>query len=535
MLIFLPALLIVLSIIGLLVLRRTHLPIGTLWLLLAVFALLNWGALLFLRMHLPESLEIPNWFPLSISVDPLILGIGKDNWYLIFALASVLVGIIFTSSIHLQKTDVFSNWIEILTLTAVGMIALLAQSPLAFLIMWALIDIVELIVFTIINQEQKISVQTYTIFIGRALGLGLVIAAMVLAYQTGSILELTTANGNILTLLIAGVSLRLGVLPLHLPYTQEFSRRRSLGTILRLLVPLSAFAFLSKLAVPQFISGFNLIILILGVLSSLFGAINWFVSKDELAGRPYWLLAFSGLAICSYFHGQPGSVIVWGVLLATIGGWIFLSELRLKKIGFTLPIALVGIVGFPFTPAAAGFVGIIGGPLQILNIFFWISLVFLIGGLIKFLTKQTELLIPTENWMKLFYTLGLSLVVLSPWVILLFKADGWNETRTWWVSAIILFPIAAVMIFKLIRQKNYENLKTKILEFLVLFSPISQMINRFFHFDWLYKFLGYLFNLARRGLEWINLILEGESGILWALVFLALLVSLLVNNGVGNG
>jgi hypothetical protein len=529
MLNFLPFFLIILMIIGLMILQRTHLPIGTIWLLLVVFALINWFGMLLLHSHLPDALVIKNWFPLSLSSDTINLHLGEDNWFLFFAMNSLLVGILLASSTYLQSSDIFKSWFGVLALSSIGMLALLADSPLAFIFMWALIDVIEIIVFTIINRDQTLSIQTSAVFLGRILGLGLVLVAMILANQSQSPLELSSANGGILSLLIAGACLRLGVLPIHLPYTQDLVERRNLGTILRILAPLSAIEFLSKLAVPQSVHGIDLTILLLAFVSCLFGALNWFSSQNELDGRPYWILSFSGLAVMAYFHGQSNGVIIWGTLMVIIGGWVFLSESHPRKIDPLLPVALLAISGIPFTPSSFSMTGLVTDPLKVFNPFIWLSLAFLMAGMVKFSTGGRNEARPLENWMKLFSLLGMTILVLSPWTIILFKVQGWNQTSFWWVALILLLVFSVIISIKYVHFIKARISNSQVNKLFLRFFPFGKAINHFFHFEWIYPLFAFLFNIFRRIVNELNLILAGEGGILWALVFLALLVSLLVN------
>lgn len=532
MLNFLPVLLILLAIISLAFLRRSRMPIGTIWLMMAVITLLIWAVFLILRTHLPQTLVISTWFPLAVNSDLLSLGITENTWLLFFAFASLLAGTIFASSAHLTDASVFTNWNEVLFLTAIGMMSLLADSPLAFLIMWAMIDVVEIVIFTIVNRDQKIGVRTYAIFFGRALGIILVILAMALSYQYDTPLVLSEANGSILTLLIAGAGLRLGVLPVHLPYTRDLKHRRSMGTVLRMLTPLSVFSFLSKLAIPQVITGVNLLIFLLAVLSSLIGAINWFSAKNELEGRPYWLLSFSGFALISFFRGQHLGVLVWGVLMVTIGGWIFLSESHSRKMDFLLPFVLLTISGIPFTPSAVGFTGIAGGPLQVLNPFLWGSLAFLMAGVVKFSLSGGDLQVPYENWMKLFYSIGMGVLAISPWAVLLFT-KGWNQIQflPGAVSALLVFAVIILINYSWAVKSRLQS--SSVNNFYKQLVPFGQKINQVFQFDWIYQIIAFFLRVQSKIVSGFTQVFEGEGGILWALVFLALLVSLLVNGGAG--
>ena len=495
---------------------------------------LDWIALIILRFHLPEPFAIKNWLPLTINGDSVVLSISENSWILLFALATLMVGILLSSSSHIQEPRIFPIWIETLLLTAVGMLLLLADSVLAFLLLWVMIDLVEIIIFTIINQEKIIKVQTYAIFLGRILGLGLVMWACFIGFKNQIPLSLDSVDQSTLLLLVAGASLRLGVLPLHLPYTLEVPQRRSVSTILRFLAPLSAFLFLSKIPAPQSINGFFLFIYLLALLSCLVGSINWVIAKDELEGRPYWLLAFSGFSIISYFHGQPVSVLIWGLLMVCTGGWIFLSESQKRKFNFLLIIAMVTLCGLPFSPASIAFLGIAGGTLKVFNPLIWISLDLLMIGLAQFSVSEKN---PPdnqslENWMRLFRGFGLSGLLLSSWVVIILQTKGWNQLQTLpaQITAVILFILMLIVfISKDIKQKIQNS---GVYQIHNVMTPFARFINNVFHFDWFYKLLESLLNFQARINSWVNSLLEGEGGILWSLVFLAVLISLLVN-GVG--
>jgi len=55
-----------------------------------------------------------------------------------------------------------------------------------------------------------------------------------------------------------------------------------------------------------------------------------------------------------------------------------------------------------------------------------------------------------------------------------------------------------------------------------------------FSLTWFYAFLGWLFRLVERGIEFITTVLEGEGGILWALLLLTLLVAFLSQLGLAG-
>ncbi len=63
---------------------------------------------------------------------------------------------------------------------------------------------------------------------------------------------------------------------------------------------------------------------------------------------------------------------------------------------------------------------------------------------------------------------------------------------------------------------------------------VVDQARQFFSLDWLYRSIWILYQLLRRLIDWITAILEGDGGILWAMLLLALLLSLLSRQVLGG-
>jgi hypothetical protein len=155
------------------------------------------------------------------------------------------------------------------------------------------------------------------------------------------------------------------------------------------------------------------------------------------------------------------------------------------------------------------------------------------AGIVKFSTSGGDSQTPFENWMKLFYSIGMGLLVLSPWVIVLFKLKGWNQTQFWGECIISFVLFAGIVLIKYSQPFRSRLKNSSVGNFAVAVTPFGKGINRFFHFNWVYRMIAFLFSIQKWIVEKLNMILEGEGGILWALVFLVLLVSMLVNGRSG--
>lgn len=527
MLLFLPVFLTLLFTIVIQFLGRSRIPLGTRWLMLTAMAVLLWGATMAMYIKLPLTQTVAHWLPSIDALEPISFTLDRTSWTLSMALVSMLVGIIFTDTGRLGAKESLFESTQLLLLTVLGLLAVLANSSLTFILAWTLIDLVEIIVLVRIHPNDELPVQTIAVFGSRFAGTVLVLLAMVLGYQNGSAMILSQASGTSLTLLVFGAALRLGIVPLHLPYTMDVNLRRSLGSALRLVPPLAAFVFIARLPIISAVGGWLAVVLVFAVLGTLFGSIRWFFSKNELSGRPYWLMAFSSLALIGLLNGKPEVAGYLGLIMTVLGCWNFLQSIEFHWLKFLTPVAVLAIIGLPFTPGATLLIALTQGAANTVFFFVWIGLAFLSAGLVKFSVLQAQEHQTVESWQRLFYIIGMVFFLLVPWMI-----EAWYISE--WVTFAGLFSgLATAILLGIVLVLSYnKKLKTLILDrvprpYFDLTEKIGSILQKFFQFDWFYRFIGFFVTLLERMLNSINAILEGEGGILWALVFLVLLVSLI--------
>jgi hypothetical protein len=206
----------------------------------------------------------------------------------------------------------------------------------------------------------------------------------------------------------------------------DLSLRRSLGSVLRLIAPLAAFMFIARLPQINAISGWLVLLLIFAVVGALFGAVKWFAAKDELDGRPYWLLSFSSLAIVGLLNGKPDSAITLGLLMSVAGCWSFMQSIKVKWFVFLLPLAVLLFAGSPYTPASSLISGLTVGPAASGFFFIWVSMAFLAAGMVKHSLAVKEETIHVEKWRSL-YVIGMTFLLLVPWAAGLWNFAGWRS------------------------------------------------------------------------------------------------------------
>jgi hypothetical protein len=171
-------------------------------------------------------------------------------------------------------------------------------------------------------------------------------------------------------------------------------------------------------------------------------------------------------------------------------------------------------------------VALYGTPLSVLLILFLISSALLLGGY-YFRWEESRTEKPdAERWILVIYIWGLVFIPLAQLLLALWG----NFVNGTWVTPIelaTLLPgvgacgLAAVLV--LLQKRGFG-----------LTGRGVRVIDSVFSLTWFYRLLGQAYYLVGRGVALVTLILEGEGGILWALLWLILLFAL-VAQGVIRG
>jgi len=507
---------------------RTRLSPGTTWLVTAASVLLVWISIILLRIDLPTGLMIRNWTPFAVEQNLLLFNLNPRTWVFAFSMVTLLTAVIFTDTIRLGTGNSLITWSGSMLLTAMGLLSIYAQTFLGIILTWMFIDVVEMVILLRITNHEKIHYAVFIEFITRIFGTGLIIAALVLSGNHAAVTDLSSIQQNVYLMLILGAFLRLGVLPLHVPLTANLPIRRSLGTMLRFVAPISVFSFLSQIPPqPQF-QVINQVFTTVSLIVALYGSLRWAVEKTELAGRPYWMLAFSGLAMASFLNGQINSLTSLCVIMIVSGGFAFLHS-RNSKVSLSLGIlCLASVSGFPFFPTES--VWSLGEGLQkgLFSILYIGSLTLLFFGFIKNLMRSRESKSAPERWMKLFYFSGLFFVGAAPWFLLIWRPEG-GRIATSWVMPALCMGTAALLFF--LRSRGFiKNIihRKSLLNIITPLTLVWKGVAAIFRFEWFFTLLKIFFNIVSQPLKFFVRLLEGEGGLFWSFLFLAVISSIIM-------
>jgi hypothetical protein len=348
-----------------------------------------------------------------------------------------------------------------------------------------------------------------------------------LTVQTsGENLSFAGISGKESLYLLLAAGLRLGVLPLHVPFLSDTPRRRSLGSLTR-LVPVAASLILlvraASVGVPE---GFRPYLLAFSGMAALYGSASWVSAKDELDGRPFWILAGASFSLAAAVRQQPEASLAWGLTTLLSGATLFLASVRPRILVPILLLSALSLTTLPFTPNWQG-VRLYSGPLSPWLALFLLAQAALAAGYVRHTFRSGPDLSGVERWVWVIYPWGLALLPLVHYLIAWlgrgvpgFMLEGFPSVDQSWPGLAVLILVAGMGVW---RQRG-----------LPVPRRILTLLGQVFSFRWLYRWLWGSYKTAGRIIGGINFILEGDGGILWALLLLTLLFSLLMQRGLGG-
>lgn len=526
MLTFLPAILLFITALAVFFLR--YLPKGTgyAWLVSALMVLLVWGGVLAYHWISPEAVIIAPWRPFETqTADGIRFQWDSISWLYSFTVVSICLGVLFSSGARIQFRSNPLSWAGNLLVAAAGIVAILAQSPLAVVLAWVLLDILDLILVVRLSPSWSHSARGVVVFVVRTLSLFLMLGALVAQRFIGMPLEFNAMSPLASLLVLISLGLRLSLLPLNLPYVGNLPYQHGLISNLRMTAQVVALAALARIIQLSSLGNWYAALYTITVLGCLYGAVMWVTSRDEISGRPYWLLTLGGLAFISVLQGNPEQSIAWGLVMGISGMTLFLYTARTKGLAFIPGLALLSLTGLPFMPASAGWEGLIAPPINLGDAALIFSVSLLLVGYARLALRPGDNFSELEGWVKGFYPVGLTIMVASGWIAAVLGFSGGFLPAAWQPA------VAAVVGAAVLGLAGWQSKRIATLPF----SPSVQRVAKtgwgwliqFLQFKWLYDSLWAFYRGLRSLVAFLTLLFEGEGGLLWSFLLLALMLTIL--------
>lgn len=501
MILLLPVFLLALTILLLALLRWLRPTFRYLWLVATGGALLAWISIWLWGTTPVQPLTTAGWQPFAVFEAPFVLQISALTWPYALGLATLALVMLLTAPAR-SALPAAGSWAAMLGLTGLGLLAVLAGNAVTLLMIWTALDLVELLAQLAGAEEPEHSegaVISFSLRVG-----GTALLAWAAARHAPLLFSAVPVEAG-LTMVLA-VGLRLGVLPLHLPLAPDSALRRDFGSVLRLTSAASALTLLTRLP-----AGAGPAVLALVGLAGLYAGWNWLRARDELSGRPFWVIGMAALAVMSALNGNLVASAAWGSALVLGGGMLFVSTLQHTWLKRLMLIAALQLTALPYTATASTWSG---APSS-----WWFAALFLptqillIAGYCRHaLRPAREAFAGQPRWTQIVYPLGL----LSPLVILtVLGLSPWPGGRAigvplfGWIAAGIGFPLAwlAGRIRRLRPSAHWVQ------------AGMPRWQQAMGRLAWgLYRWLG------RQSIAVLGL-LEGDGGLLWAMLVILLFIA----------
>ncbi len=481
-----------------------------------------------MRWRVPLQVVITQWQLFGEASSSPIFRLDLSSWPYVISLSLLALAFILTDAARLEKEALPYNWALGLALVGLGLLAVMAGNPITLVLTWTAVDLVEFLMVISTAAGRRLGVQTVTLFSVRVAGTLLVILAILFARSQNTPFELAPIPESLALFMLLAAGLRLGVLPLNLPYTGEVYAWRGLGNVMRMIGPASSLMVLGRMPVKVVPENWQGLLIGLSALAAVYGGMMWLAADNELEGRPFWSIALAALAVVSVINGNPQASILWGTALILSGSVLFFYSAQRQQILILPLFGILGFVGLPFTPAAAGWVGVIYASSGLVDVLFFLAVICLILGYLRHIFRPREELYPMERWVHTVFPGGLLFLIAGEWLI---GGIGWPGSLTLGViwPSLVVVSIAGIGVGLAISLRRSLSKDAIAERWLGVFSrQVGGVLSAIFRLNWLYQVIAWFYRLLQSTVQMLTAVLEGDGGILWSLVMLALLISLIL-------
>lgn len=476
------------------------------WLFTVTGAGLGFASLLFLRLRLPLSLSFSAWWAGEGLVSSISFSLDDVSWQIAFIVCGLVLAF-FLSEVHRAMSAPWLNWAVNLALAVACLLAVFSGDLLTLAFFWILVDAISTLgLFRLANKTEE-----------RRAGLSFLptnITASFILLAAWILISYSSQLSNVLAM--ASAALRLGIFSSSRANTFESNQ----ASYLRLLPAASVLVLLARPIALESIP--QLVLLLVLLLPALFISFRLHQRKDADQEGPLFERGFATLAIMAAAVGQPTVALAFG--LVTLAGGSLLS--LTQSLGrWRWPVIIVSVVLFSALP----FISVITDGLTLpVALVFLIIEAALISSWVHSASSGVSETDASEPWMSVVRTLGLLLVPLLYVILGIGLApapDASISTEVIWWRATMVLILAAAFFFS----------SRRIWKGIVFPQRLSASVEFVVSMRWLEIGFDWTFAALRWVLRMVSRVLEGQAGVLWALLLIVLLLSLASQFALGGG
>ena len=521
---------------AIIILDRVRPKFGTSWLIASATSIIVWLFIFIMRLRPPTTFDVLTWSQDELNLlGHFSLLLDYESWPYVLALITITLAVILTDAARTRYDTTPRSWSASLSIAALGLLALQSGTSLTLMVTWVVVDLLELLYLLRLKDAHRFYSQIIGSYGVRTASIMMLFFATSQGWQAVGNFDLTQIPQNAGFYFLLAAGLRLGVFPFNLQLLQEPALRRGAGNIIRLAPVAASLSLLARLPsniIPDYLINWTPVFLGILSITGLYAAGRWLSASEEIEGRPFWIIAWAGLATASVLNGAPNASIAWGIALLLPGSLLFLYSPRVQRMNFLLFFGLYGLVGLPFTPVASGWVGLVANGVSFWTFLFILTHTMMVLGYLARVLQPGGEAGALESWARLVFPLGLIILIQA---IATLGLIGWPGSFTlgiWWLSLVsnLLTVTAIILIHRLGISPPHLHIpaKSKLGKVIIKLSPRLQPL---FSLEWLHQFTRQIYQLISNILQVFSTILEGEGGILWAILLLVLLITILIGGG----
>ena len=515
MLLISPIILLLFTASAILILPRLRPGFSSHWLLAVGGAFSAWVALLMQQSRLPLSVVLATWRPTELFTGSPQLLVDDISWFLAVALATLGLSVILVDVRRSANAD-SSEWAFALALVALGILAVYSGNWLTLGFALILIDASVLIMLWLRTPDDMSRRRLLAGFSANLIAVAILISGWITVDGFATSTSLTNL------LFIFAIGIRLGIAIAGIGQESINSLNRNLGTLVQFVPAAATLTIIVRITLnspPNLTSRY---LIVISMLAAVYGAVRWARAKDSLQGRPFWIFALVFLALAAALQEHPGAALALGSILLYGGAFLSLTYQESRR---TLPPAILlffAVSTLPFSPTFV-IAEAVAASSQSIQFGLLFSYALILFGIIRHVLAFERKHIGFERWVELIYYLGVALLPLT-----FIGVNVWVNTQAnlelgllLWRPAVLSLGSAAIISLLVWRGVRIPSILISATEIVFSFRWLLRLIER-----------------GTRGLErltkLLNALLEGEGGMLWALLLVALLVSFLVQFRAGG-
>jgi hypothetical protein len=521
-----PVIILLLTAGGLIGLRVTKARLGTHWLVASGGALVAWGAAFWQRSLIPDGIPLISWLPETIYKYSPVLVFDHQVWSYAMALMTICLAVILTDVAQPERIE-WGEWAGSLFLSGLGLLAILAGNPMTLILAWAAIDMAEM---AILMTQAGDRIQRSQIVLGfavRIIGISLLVWAVIFSSGLGVQLSMDEIPPEVRVYVLIASGVRLGALYLKRSHLTDIYDRRSLGTISDLVSGVSGLMPILYVARSGGIeSGIENPMLLVSFFLGFFSALAWLRAKDELQARSAWVLGMSALVLAGAILGRPQSAAAWGLTMLLSGGVLFLFTTR-RRLMMILPgLGLLSLATVPYFPGWGG-AALFADGFNFKTLPFTVVQTLFCVGYVRHASRPEPGLEAPERWVWAVYPWGLAMLPGIYGFIFWLTEKPEPSVYTILPSVIVIVLSAAWLVVPRL------TLTTRLTERQLLPGWDTKLPQ--VSFAWLNRGLSAVYKIIGSGFEIGARLLEGEGGVIWALLILVLLLAIVLQASPAGG